>query len=138
MDIRSNKQIIYIPSDPQLKCWLCVLLRQQTVKGLTQFSRRAFVREMEQFFARAFNIQFRFADTNEIYEPGYCWSDIDSRWVSYWLQRKISSKQSKPFDVRDLEKQRQIDTYLRCTISQHAARVRHLAQAHKHPGWERL
>ncbi|GJL49743.1 MAG: hypothetical protein NPIRA01_09700 [Nitrospirales bacterium] len=138
MPSQAHNKIIYIPSIESLRCWICVFERQQAVKGLTHFSRRAFVREMEQFFARAFNIEFRFADTSEIYLPGYCWSDVDSRWISYWLQRDFSKEQCKCVDIRDLEKQRQIDTYLRCTISQQAARVRQLAQEHGHSGWERL
>lgn len=135
-----RQPIIYVASDEQLTCRECYVDRWVTIKRLTHLSRRQLVIEVEQYFARSSHTEFHFMDTNEIYHPGFCWSDVDARWVSQYLEQrdKIAGEEPRRLCMRKLEYQRQIECYLCGSIAQRWEQVQGFIKAHQHPGWERL
>lgn len=134
MSDQSKKPILYVPSVDQLKCQRCYLERWKRVKGLTHLSRRKLVLEIEQFFARSFDLEFRLIDTNEIFHPGWCWSDIDARWMSQYLETDSTGEYPKRLRPRRMEYQIQLEIFLQCSTAQYAEITNSLRQTHGHPG----
>ncbi len=109
MSDQQDRKVLYLPDDSTLKCKTCYLLRWNFTRGLTHLlSRRKLVVEIEQCIARvcACDIELRFFDTGKIYEPGWCWDDVDARVVSLYLETDLSGAQPKRYCTRILERQR--------------------------------
>lgn len=136
MSSRLSQANILIPGVQQLKCPLCYEARWWRVKGLTHLGRRRLVQDIEQRFACIFSGDLRCADTGKPYEPQLCWDDLDSRWVSQYLEVHPSRHGPRRYCTRTfqtLERQRQIDWYLQCTVATYAGLVQSLALEHGHP-----
>ena len=143
MSDQERQTTINVPSDEQLTCPRCLIVRQDMVRNLLKFGRRKhgrrkFVEGIEQYFACSIKNEFRFVDTDKHYHPEFCWPDVSARNVSYFLKRKVCPTQSKPVDIRKLDQQRQMECYLRATIARYSLLTQTLGREHKHPGWERL
>ena len=135
-----KQPILYVASDELLRCRACYVHRWTTTKRLTHFSRRQLVTHIEQYLARSSTREFRFMDTGALYRPDWCWSDVDARWVSYYLttRKAIDEVQPRRFCLKKLEYQRQLDCYLKASVASYAMSMKGLAQAHQHAGWERM
>jgi len=129
-----TQSIVYVPSNEQLHCPLCYLERWKRVKILNHLSRRRLILEIEQSFARTSHIEFRFIESNHIYQPAFCWEDLDGRWVSQYLEGDTSGEKPKRFCTRRIERQIQIDLFLQETMAQYEPLVSRLREAHGHPG----
>ena len=139
-DQQDRKVLHVVPEDVTLKCKEgCYFWRWNTTRSLIHLlSRRKLVIAIEQCIARLYasDIELRFMSTGKVYEPGWCWEDVDARIVSLFLEADSSGEEPKRYCTRNLERQRQLHLFLSMTNSKFWNIAEKLRQAHGHPGPE--